>query len=106
MLKIYIKTYNNFLLNNLINYINNIIVINNKIVVNYMVLPAKYKSFTIKKSPHVFGRSKEKYYLKTYLGVITLTYTRKKDLLNILKNLKVFTDKKCPGLGIKFIVSN
>lgn len=105
MLKIYIKTYNNFLLNNLIKYINNI-TINKKIAINHIVLPAKYKSFTVKKSPHVFGRSKEKYYLKTYLGVITLTYTRKKDLLNILNDLKIFTNRECPGLGLKFIVSS
>jgi hypothetical protein len=44
MLKIYIKTYNNFLLNNLIKYINNI-TINKKIAINHIVLPAKYKSF-------------------------------------------------------------
>ena len=104
MLKIYIKTYNNFLLNNLLTYINNII--NNKISINYIVLPAKYKNFTVKKSPHVFGRSKEKYFLKTYSGVITLTYTRKRDLLNLLKDLNIFINKECPGLGFKFVVSS
>jgi len=105
MLKIYIKTYNNFLFKNLIQYIN-ITTTNKKIAINHIVLPSKCKSFTVKKSPHVFGRSKEKYYLKTYLGVITLTYTRKKDLLNILNDLKVFTNKGCSGLGIKFVVSS
>jgi len=105
MLKIYIKTYNNSLLNNLIQYIN-ITTTNKKIAINYIALPPKCKNFTVKKSPHVFGRSKEKYYLKTYLGVITLTYTRKKDLLNILNDLKVFTNKGCPGLGLQFIVSS
>ncbi len=102
MLKIYIKTYNNLFFNILLKYLN--ITINNKIAINYIVLPAKFKSFTVKKSPHVFGRSKEKYYLKTYLGVITLTCKRKKNLLNILNDLKVFINKECPGLGIKFIV--
>lgn len=102
MLKIYIKTYNNSLLNNLLIYIQNIIT--KKTAISYIVLPAKYKNFTVKKSPHVFGRSKEKYYLKTYLSVITLTYTRKKDLLSLLKNLKVFTAKECSGLGIKVTV--
>ena len=32
------------------------------------------------------------------------TYTRKKDLLGLLKNLKVFTAKECSGLGIKVTV--
>jgi len=102
MLKIYIKTYNNLLLNHLIKYLN--IKIKNKVSINYIVLPAKCKSFTVKKSPHVFGRSKEKYYLKTYLGVITLTAVRKNDLLNILKTLKVFNNKE--SLGLKFTVFN
>jgi len=102
MLKIYIKTYNNFLLNNLLKHLN--IKIKKKVSINYTVLPAKCKNFTVKKSPHVFGRSKEKYYLKTYLAVITFTTLRKKDLLNILKILKVFKNKE--SLGLKFTVFN
>jgi len=102
MLKIYVKTYNSFFFTNLIKFLST--QINSKSSLNYTVLPAKFKSFTVKKSPHVFGRSKEKYYLKTYLGVITLTVLRKKDLLTILKILKFFKNKE--GLGLKFTIFN
>ena len=102
MLKIYVKTYNNLLLINLLNQLNNHF--KTKILVNFTSLPSKQKSFVVKKSPHVFGRSKEKYYLKTYLAVITLKVLRKKDLLLTLRLLKSFKYKE--GLGFKFVIFN
>lgn len=102
MLKIYVKTYNNLLLTNLLNQLDNHLKI--KTSINFTSLPSKQKSFAVKKSPHVFGRSKEKYYLKTYLGVITLRVLRKKDLLLTLNLLKSFKYKE--GLGFKVVMSN
>ena len=102
MFSIYIKTYNNLLLKIFFKKIKKQSQLKN--LVKFTLLPSKRKSFVVKKSPHVFGRSKEKYYLKTYLGVITLTVLRKKDLLTILKILKFFKNKE--GLGLKFTIFN
>ena len=98
MLQISIKTHNSLLLKDLHNYLK----ISSKFsnLVSFTLLPAKYKSFVVKKSPHVFGRSKEKYYLKTYLAIITFKGVRKKDFLNIFSLLK--SSKYKEGLGLKF----
>lgn len=98
MLRIGIKTYNHLLLQEFFKKLNS----NPKFktLVNLTLLPSKRKNFTVKKSPHVFGRAKEKYYLKTYLGVITLKYLRKKDLLIFFTLLK--SSKYKEGLGLKF----
>ena len=100
MLRIYIKTYNSLLLNQMIQQLKN----NPKLktLVNFTLLPAKYKNFVVKKSPHVFGRSKEKYYLKTYSCVIIFKYIRKKDLISLFKLVRLFKYRE--GLGLKFII--
>ena len=69
MFLIYIKTYNNFLFRNFFKKIKKQSQLKN--LVKFTLLPSKRKSFVVKKSPHVFGRSKEKYYLKVYSGVIS-----------------------------------
>lgn len=98
MLYLHIKTYNNSLLINFINTIKN----HSKLKkwVNFVFLPSKRKTFIVRKSPHVFGRSKEKYYLKTYLASISFKCSRKKDILTIFLILKSLTFKE--GLGLKF----
>ena len=98
MLRIDIKTYNNLLLKEFLKQLKNDPKLKN--LVNFMPLPSKSKNFTVKKSPHVFGRSKEKYYLKTYLGVIIFKFVRKKDLLIIFSILE--SSKYKEGLGLKF----
>ena len=98
MLSIHIKTYNYLLLQKFLQKLDNSK--NFKLSVNYTCLPSKYKTFVVKKSPHVFGRSKEKYYLKTYLCIVTVKYLRKKELLNLFSFLK--SSKYKEGLGLKF----
>ena len=98
MLRINIKTFNYLLLQKFLQKLYHSP--NLKLSVNYILLAPKYKSFVVKKSPHVFGRSKEKYYLKTYLCVITVKYFRKKDLLNFFSFLRFSNYKE--GLGLKF----
>ena len=98
MLRIDIKTYNKLLLNKLLQQLKNNLKFKN--LVYFTLLPCKRKNFVIKKSPHVFGRSKEKYYLNTYSCIITFKYLRKKDLIGIYKLLKFFNFKE--GLGLKF----
>ena len=100
MLRLYIKTYNSSLLNQLIYQFRNNLKFKN--LVNFTLLPPKRKNFVVKKSPHVFGRSKEKYYLKTYSCVILFKYIRKKDLISILKMFRFFKYRE--GLGFKFII--
>jgi ribosomal protein S10 len=102
MLKIYIKTYNNLLFKEFTKQLNNSLKL--KIPANFTSLPPRGKSFVVKKSPHVFGRSKEKYYLNTYSGVIILKSLRKKDLLFIVSLLKGWKYKE--GLGLKFTIFN
>jgi ribosomal protein S10 len=94
MLRINIKTYNYFLLEEFIKQLNK------EFSLQFTLLPSKCKSFVVKKSPHVFGRSKEKYYLRTYSGIIIIKNLRKKDQLNffLLFNSYIFIE----GLGIKF----
>ena len=99
MLRINIKTYNYLLLQNFLQKLNNFE--KSKLSVNYTFLPSKYKTFVVKKSPHVFGRSKEKYYLRTYLCVVTVKHLRKNELLNFFSILK--SSKYKEGLGLKFI---
>ena len=101
MLRIYIKTYNSLLLNQLIHQFRNNLKFKN--LVSFTLLPSKRKNFVVKKSPHVFGRSKEKYYLKTYLSVVNFKFLRKRDLLTIFSILKFSKYKE--GLGFKFIFS-
>jgi len=98
MLRISIKTHNSLLLQELFKYLKTDSKFQN--LVSFTFLPAKYKNFVVKKSPHVFGRSKEKYYLKTYLAIVTLKNVRKKDILNIFSLLK--SSKYREGLGLKF----
>lgn len=98
MLRIHIKTYNYLLLQKFLQKLDSSKKF--KLSVNYTFLPFKSKSFVVKKSPHVFGRSKEKYHLKTYLCVITVKYLRKKELLNFFSFLKFSKYKE--GLGLKF----
>ena len=99
MLRIDIKTYNFSVLFNFLKQLKS----HSKFKISFSVLPSKRKSFIINKSPHIFGRSKEKYYLKKYLGSIHFKYLRKKDLLIFLLFLKSFKYKK--NLGLKFIFS-
>ena len=101
MFRLYIKTYNSLLLKEFLQQLTNHPKLKN--LISYTLLPASYKYFTVKKSPHVFGRSKEKYYLKTYLGVISFKFLRKKDFLIIYSILKFSKYKE--GLGLKFIFS-
>ena len=98
MLRIDIKTYNSLLLNQLIKQLKTNPKFKN--LVNFTLLPSTRKNFVIKKSPHVFGRSKEKYYLQTYLCVITFNLIRRKDKLDILKIFNIFKYRE--GLGLKF----
>jgi ribosomal protein S10 len=99
MLLIYIKTYNNFLLHSFFKKIKNQSQLKN--IVQFTLLPSKRKSFVIKKSPHVFGRSKEKYYLSVYGGVIRFKSLRRKDLLFVESLVRTLNYKE--GLGFKFI---
>lgn len=98
MLRINVKTFNYLLLQKFLQKLDSSQ--NFKLSVNYIFLPSKCKSFVVKKSPHVFGRSKEKYYLKIYLCVITIKYFRKNDLFNFFSFLKFSSYKE--GLGLKF----
>ena len=100
MLRIYIKTYNSLLLNQLIQQFKNNLKFKN--LVSFTLLPVKRKNFVVKKSPHVFGRSKEKYYLATYSCVILFKYIRKKDLIGIIRTFGLSKYKE--GLGFKFII--
>ena len=100
MLRIDIKTYNSLLLHQLLKELKTNLKFKN--LANFTLLPSKRKDFVIKKSPHVFGRSKEKYYLNTHLCVITLNIMRRKDLLDILKIFNLFKYKE--GLGLKFTI--
>ena len=99
MLRIDIKTYNSSLLFNFLKQLKSYSKF--KFGISFSILPSKKKNFIINKSPHIFGRSKEKYYLKKYLGTIHFRYLRKKDLITFLLFLKYFKYKK--GLGLKFI---
>tara|TARA_B110000444_G_scaffold252713_1_gene282420 strand:- start:9 stop:317 length:309 start_codon:yes stop_codon:yes gene_type:complete len=99
MFRLHIKTYNSLLLKEFLQQLKNHPKL--KDLISYTLLPSKYKYFTIKKSPHVFGRSKEKYYLKTYLSVVNFKFLRKRDLLIIFSILKFSKYKE--GLGFKFI---
>jgi ribosomal protein S10 len=99
MLRLSIQTYNNLLLANFLNKLKTHSKF--KTSVKFSPLPVKCKSFVVIKSPHVYGRSKEKYHLKSYSGIITFQYFRKKDLTSILHILKFFRYKE--GLGFKFI---
>ena len=98
MLRIDIKSYNRLLLNKLLQQFKNNLKIKN--LVYFTLLPCKRKNFVVKKSPHVFGRSKEKYYLKVYSGIISLKFLRKKDLLFFFSVLE--SSKYKEGLGLKF----
>ena len=100
-MRLYIKTYNSLLLKEFLQQLQNHPKLKN--VISYTLLPSQYKYFTVKKSPHVFGRSKEKYYLKTYLSVVNFKFLRKRDLLTIFSILKFSKYKE--GLGFKFIFS-
>jgi len=100
-MRLYIKTYNSLLLKEFLQQLQNHPKLKN--VTSYTWLPSQYKYFTVKKSPHVFGRSKEKYYLKTYLSVVNFKFLRKRDLLIIFSILKFSKYKE--GLGLKFIFS-
>jgi len=100
MLRIYIKTYNSLLLDQLIHQFKKNLKFKN--LVSFTLLPSKRKNFVVKKSPHVFGRSKEKYYLKTYSCVILFKFLRKKDLISIFKIFSFCKYKE--GLGFKFII--
>jgi ribosomal protein S10 len=91
MFSIYIKTYNNFLINNFFKKIKTQSQLKN--LVKFTLLPPKRKSFIVKKSPHVFGRSKEKYYLKVYYGVISFKDVRRKDFLFLYSLLETLNYK-------------
>ena len=99
MLYINIKTYNYLLLDEFIKQLN--FESSLKILLKFTLLPLKRKNFVVKKSPHVFGRSKEKYFLNIYSGIIIIKYLRKKDFLNFLLLFK-FYYKNREGLGLKF----
>jgi len=99
MLRLSIKTYNNLLLVNFFKKLKNHPKFKNS--VKFIPLPVKCKSFVVKKSPHVFGRSKEKYYLKSYSGIVSFKQFRKKDYLILFYILNFFKYKE--GLGLKFI---
>ena len=98
MLRLDIKTYNNLLLQEFLQQLKRNTKFKN--LVHITSLPTKSKSFVVKKSPHVFGRSKEKYYLKVYSGIISLKFLRKKDLLFFFSVLE--SSKYKEGLGLKF----
>lgn len=98
MLRIDIKTFNNFLLQEFVQQLKKNIKFKNLVCI--IPLPTKSKSFVVKKSPHVFGRSKEKYNLKVYSGVISFKDIRKKDLLVLCSLLE--SSKYKEGLGFKF----
>jgi len=99
MFRLYIKTYNYLLLKEFLQQLKNHPKFKN--LISYTLLPPKYKYFTVKKSPHVFGRSKEKYYMKTYLSAVSFKFLRKKDFLLIFSILKSSRYKE--SLGLKFI---
>jgi len=97
MLRFRIKTFNKTSLYTFSNIINNF-----KIPFSLIKLPVKSKVFVVKKSPHVFGRSKEKYYLKTYSCIIIFKFLRKQDLFRIIKIFKPVSSFK--NLGIQLTV--
>ena len=98
MLRIDIKTYNSFLLQEFLQQLKKNTKFKNLVYI--ISLPTKSKSFVVKKSPHVFGRSKEKYYLKVYSGTVSLKSIRKRDLLSFFLVLE--SSKYKEGLGLKF----
>ena len=102
MLRIDIKTYNNLVLQKFLQQLNNNSKLKNLAKIN--LLPAKVKNFVVKKSPHVFGRSKEKYYLKVYSGTVILKSLRKRDILLILLLFKSFKYKEELGLKLNVYV--
>ena len=102
MLRIDIKTYNNLVLQKFLQQLHNNSKLTNLVKTN--LLPAKIKNFVVKKSPHVFGRSKEKYYLKVYSGTVIFKSLRKKDILLVLLLLKSFNHKKELGLKLNLYI--
>ena len=102
MLRIDIKTYNHLVLQKFLQQLNNNSKLKSLLKIN--LLPAKVKNFAVKKSPHVFGRSKEKYYLKVYSGTVILKSLRKKDILFVLLLSKSFKYKEELGLKLNLYV--
>ena len=98
MIRIDIKTYNHLVLQQFVQQLNNNPKLKSLVKIN--LLPAKVKNFVVKKSPHVFGRSKEKYYLKVYCGTISLKSLRKKDILFFLLLFKSLKYKEELGLKL------
>jgi len=96
MIHIQIKGYNKNLLNKFSTFLKTIKQI--KMIKGPVILPSKYKHFTVKTSPHVFGRAKENYLLRTFKALFILKVTRKKDQLFLLRLLQ---NKHFEGLGLK-----
>ena len=100
MIYIRIKGYNKNLLTKFSTFLNTLKI--TKSIKGPIILPSKYKQFTVKTSPHVLGRSKENYLLRTFNVLFVLKVTRKKDQLFLLKLLK---NKHFEGLGLKISLS-
>ena len=100
-MKLYIKfkAYNKLLINNFLTFL-----LNNKkakLIKGPIKLPSTFKKYTIKKSPHVFGRSKENYFLKTSSVLVVFKVGRKQTLFKLLSELKSYNFE---GLGVKISI--
>lgn len=100
MIHIRIKGYNKNLLTKFSTFLKTLKLI--KSIKGPVVLPSQYKHFTVKTSPHVFGRSKENYLLRTFNVLFILKVTRKKDQSSLFRLLK---NKHFEGLGLKISLS-
>jgi ribosomal protein S10 len=72
-----------------------------KLIKGPIKLPSAFKKYTIKKSPHVFGRSKENYFLKTSSVLLVFKVDRKQNLFKLLNKLKAYNFE---GLGVKISI--
>jgi ribosomal protein S10 len=100
-MKLYIKfkAYNKLLISKFLTFF-----LNNKktkLIKGPIILPSTFKKYTIKKSPHVFGRSKENYFLKTSSVLLVFKVSRKQNLFKLLNELKVYNFE---GLGVKISI--
>ena len=102
-MKLYIKfkAHNKFLIHNFVILFLNTFNKKIKLVKGPIALPSTFKKFTIKKSPHVFGRSKENYCLKTCSMLLIFKVNRKQNLFKLVKQLKNYNFK---GLGVKISI--
>lgn len=100
MIRIHLKSYNNQLIKLFFSSLKTSKY--KRSIKSLIFLPSTYQKFNVKKSPHVNGRSKENYTLKTFSGSCLLYPLRIKDLKFLLLFLKKLSFE---GLGISIRIS-